>query len=143
MSQMTAFIEKAKSDGELMEKLNALGKKNAGPDEVIALAAEYGFTVTKEEIESARRQSCPHHGKLTEEDLDAVSGGWTQNRYDPAVCKPELGRTRYECLGFLCWCDHLRVENDVGTIGGGTKLSRYICDMGAFNYIGGNAGQPV
>ena len=96
MSQMTAFIEQAKSDGE-----------------------------------------------LNEEDLDTVSGGWTQNRYDPAACKPDLGRTRYECLGFLCWCDHLRVENDVGTIGGGTKLSRYICDMGAFNYIGGNAGQPV
>ena len=65
MNQMTAFIEKAKSNGELMAKLDALGKNNAGTDEVISLAAEHGFTVTKEDVEEARRKNCPHHGELS------------------------------------------------------------------------------
>ena len=133
MSQMTAFIEQAKSDGELMAKLDALGVRNAGPDEVIALAAEYGFTVTKEDVEAARRRNCPHHGELNEEDLDAVSGGATENRYDANVCHG-LTEARYECVGFLqwCWCDHYRetelarTEDEV--------MYAIKCAMGCFSY---------
>ena len=66
MEQIKLFIEKAKTENELMAKLDALGAKGAGADEVVVLAAEYGFTVTKEDMEAARRQNCPHRGELSE-----------------------------------------------------------------------------
>jgi len=36
MEQLKAFIEKAESDRELMDKLGALGEKSAGADDVVA-----------------------------------------------------------------------------------------------------------
>ena len=137
MEHIKAFIKKAKTDSELMAKLDALGKSGAeGVDEVVALAAGYGFTVTKEDVEAARRQNCPHHGELNEEDLDAVSGGGaTQNRYDAKICHG-LIRARYECTGFLwlCWCDHYRKEY----IEHKTTDKHYVynikCAMGCFAY---------
>ena len=107
MSQLKAFIEKAQSDKELMAKLDELGAKDAGVDEVIALAKENGFTITADEIEKMK-DGGEESGELAEEDLEAVAGGaWpTANRYDSS-CK-NMKTTKYNCVGFLSkvWCDH-------------------------------------
>ena len=77
---------------------------------------------------------------INEEQLDAVSGGASQNRYDPARCNPERSwRTTYECVGFLSsvYCDHYtRTYLD--------RVNRYWhkCAMGCFDYEGTNDGQP-
>jgi len=70
MKQLKAFTEKAKSDQKLSEKLDALGAKGAGIDEYIELAAEYSFTVTKDELEKIEMTE-----ELSEEELEEVSGG--------------------------------------------------------------------
>ena len=70
MEQLNALIEKAKTDNELKEKINALGSKGAGDDEIVALAAEYGFTITVEQMEEMRKQK-----ELSEEQLEDVAGG--------------------------------------------------------------------
>ena len=144
MKQIKLFIKKAKSDSELMAKLDALGKSGAGTEEVAALAAEYGFTVTKEDMEAARLQICPRHGELSEEDLGAVSGGATQNRYNPNVCKPGF---MYMPKGNGCdnglfdmWCDHYRREFE-GYFGDhNLEAYRHKCVMGAFNYLSNSNG---
>jgi len=148
MEQVKAFIEKAKTDSELMAKLDALGRKGAeAVDEVIALAAEYGFTVTKEDAEAARCETCPrhHHGELSEYDLAGVSGGgWTSNRYDPAKC-PSVTRTNFDCIRiaiFTMWCDHLR-RVEVGREESTRELLyQFECVMGSFKYIGYASGEP-
>jgi len=48
VEQLKAFIEKVESDKELSEKVNAIGAKGAGSDELISLAAECGFIITAE-----------------------------------------------------------------------------------------------
>ena len=145
MEQIKAFIEKVKSDNALMAKLDALSAKNASTDDVIKLAAECGFTFSKEDYEQSKNcgENCTRCGELSVEDLDTVSGGNSQNRYDPNVC-PNLTRTRYECVGFMswCYCDHYRMEY-VKSIGGlGRNVHQHICGMGAFNYEGLNNGEP-
>jgi len=77
MEQLKAFFEKAKTDKELGEKFNALGSKGAGPDEYIALAAEYGFTVTMEEMDEEKKNR-----KLNEDQLEGVAGGGTSDKYN-------------------------------------------------------------
>ena len=114
MEQLKALIEKAKSDKELMSKLDALGAKDAGDDKIIALAKEYGFTVTADEIEKLKSENADSAGnnEITEDKLEAVAGGGgSENRYDPNTCK-NMTRTKYECVGFLAstWCDHYRKE---------------------------------
>jgi len=70
MEQLKAFIEKAKSDNELTEKLNRFGEKGAGADEYIKIAAEYGFTITEDEFEKANKAN-----ELSEEQLEDIAGG--------------------------------------------------------------------
>ena len=70
MKESNAFVEKAKSDIEFRDKLSALSQKGSGVDEYIALAAEYGFTVTTEELEKIKNQK-----ELSEEQLEQVAGG--------------------------------------------------------------------
>ena len=133
MEQIKLFIEKAKSDSELLSKLDALGKRDAGSDEFVALAAERGFTVTKEDVEAARHQNRPQHGELSEADLGAVSGGWTYNRWDPNVCR-EIKRANDRCVGpgtIFCWCDHFRQGLEGPTV---NQVYRNTCVMGCFNY---------
>ena len=126
MNQMQALLEKARSDKELMAKLNELGAGGAEPDKmpgkVVALAAEYGVTITEEDyrlaVEAAAGHVCPRsagqsaagcpsaesHGcarkaeELNEEDLEAVAGGATQNRYNPDVCG-KYTKVEWECVG--------------------------------------------
>lgn len=70
MEQLNAFIEKAKSEKELADKLSELDPKGAKAEEYVALAAEYGFTITAEEIEKHRKRA-----ELSEEELEGVVGG--------------------------------------------------------------------
>ena len=152
MNQIKELIKKAINDKELMAKLDELGSKGAGDDEIIKLAAENGFTFTKEDIEEFMNQEAKIN-KLDEEELKNVAGGATQNRYDPNVC-PKLTRTRYECVGLfqLCWCDHyyrkfLGMDGPpTGGRGGqrGNKhaLYKHECVMGCFNYTGVEVGHP-
>ena len=146
MNQIKAFYEIAMADESLMTKLNELSEKEAPDEEVIALAAEHGFTITKDEIESAKKRTV-ESGKLNEEDLENVAGGATTNRFNPKVC-PNLTRTRYECVGFLHsnWCNHYR-RSDAGVSlhsSGLVHVSKYnhVCVMGAFNYRGKVCGEP-
>ncbi|MCL2003100.1 MAG: Nif11-like leader peptide family RiPP precursor [Oscillospiraceae bacterium] len=131
MNQMQAFIEKARSDKDLMARLDALGASGAEMEKVVALAAEYGFTVTEEDCRQAAARACPHKaGKLAEEDLEAVAGAFgTENRYDPAVCG-QYTRVHFNCVGFLGghWCDHYVQK----TIKSGH--CRYKCNMGYYEY---------
>jgi len=146
MSQIKAFFEKAMSDDDLMAKLKELGEKDAQDEEIIALAAGFGFTITKADIEKMKNPTT-EFGKLNEEDLEKVAGGATKNRWNPNVC-PKLTRTRYECVGFLHsnWCDHYRMT-DAGVSlhpSGLVHVSKYnhICMMGVFNYRGKYCGEP-
>jgi len=77
MEQLKALLDKAKTDEELMAKLDSLGMKGSGQgtagsnwDEYIKLAAEYGFTITADELDKIEK-----HGELNENDLESVSGG--------------------------------------------------------------------
>jgi len=126
-----AFIEKAKSTPELMAKLDKLGAKNAGAAEFVSLAAEYGFSFTKEEYEAVKAAGVqPKTGELNEEDLESVAGGWSENRYNPDECHKHKEES-YNCKGFmaLCWCDHYREE-----VNGSTREVRKKCVKGCFNY---------
>ena len=71
MEQLKAFLEKAGSDKELNKKINILCAKAAEADELIALAAEYGSTISVEEIDEYNRQQV----ELSEEELQGVAGG--------------------------------------------------------------------
>ena len=133
MEQLKAFIDKAESDKELMDKLGALGEKGAGADDVVALAAEYGFTVTAEEIEDAK--SLTKKNELGEEKLEAVAGGTgesiagSENRYCPKWCK-NLTVARWACYFPVVYCDHYRYsyrssDNDY-------EYYNNACTMGAY-----------
>jgi len=144
MNELHAMLEKAKNNCEFEAKLKALSENGAKPEEIIAFAADHGFAITSEDLESCKGD-CAKCGELTEDDLDAVAGGGpTQNRYDPNVC-PTVGRTRYECVGFLqiVKCDHYQM-NCVGMSSElGHYIYRHICNMGAFNYVGKPDGSHV
>ena len=157
MEQLKAFTEKAMSDEGLMEKLDILGKADAPDEEIIALAAQHGFTITKEEIEAMKSQSFSRckNCNIGEEDLVNITGGTykTENRWDPVAC-PKLTRTRYECVGFLMqtFCDHYRLISPSGNrhhsgdyVSDGAFTSNnwiHECDMGAFKYKGTHKGTP-
>ena len=77
MEQINLFIEKAQADVGLAAKLKEMQANNATVDEFIALAAEHGFTVTKEDVEQPNRKVS---GELSEEQLDEVAGGKTKHQ---------------------------------------------------------------
>ena len=136
MEQLKLFLEKANQDKELAEKLKELGA-DAADNDIIALAAEHGFTVTVEDIEDYTKAEggC---GVLSEEDLEKVAGGWTQNRYCKEWCKNlEWQRGDGACdgnnfRGMGRWCDHYRKE-EITSI-----RFRISCAMNAFPPYSGN-----
>ena len=73
MSQIKLFTEKAQSDPVLMEKLNDMCVRDADAGEYVTLAAEHGFSITEDEINSMK--SRPLNCEVSEEDLEKVSGG--------------------------------------------------------------------
>ena len=110
MEQLKAFIKKAKTDSELAAKLDELGSQKAVDDEIITLAAEYGFTFTKEDIEQMQSEEPKHCGscKLSEEELDKVAGGGGgHDRYNPDICS-QYTDVHYYCVGFFSshWCKY-------------------------------------
>ena len=70
--------------------------------------------------------------ELTEEELLAVTGGATKNRFDKAECSKHSD-VHFNCVGFmsLTWCDHYRkwVDNKSEWE---TKIHRW-CTMGFFD----------
>ena len=83
--QFKAFLEKAKGDTSLQEKLKAA----ADVDAVIAIAKEEGFSFSADEINNAQSR------ELSEEELEGVAGGGGKN---------------WEKLSELFdWCEHVVV----------------------------------
>ena len=161
MEQVKQFIEKAKSNSRLMAKLDALGAENADAEEVIALAAEYEFTFNKEEYEQEKSaESALQMGELSEEDLDAVSGGRTVNRWHEQKCQEDNpwqnwggtlvwsacqngNQTGFEKLfGINVPCDHYRKERFYGEGYSHGEWYTHRCVKGVFNYIGRSDGCP-
>ena len=66
--QLSAFLEKVKSDAELQEKLKAAASPEAG----IEIAKEAGFAITAEDIQSMQSATV----ELSDEELEGAAGGW-------------------------------------------------------------------
>ena len=66
--QLQLFIEKVKSDNDLAEKLRGV----QSDEQAIAIAKELGFTITNDDLASL----FPEEQDLTEEQLEAVAGGF-------------------------------------------------------------------
>ena len=62
--QLKAFLETAKGDNTLQEKLNAA----ADADGVVAIAKEAGFKISAEDLKNTKVE-------LSEEELEGVAGG--------------------------------------------------------------------
>ena len=149
MEQLKAMLEKAKTDKELTARLYELSQKDAASDEIIALAAEYGFVVTAEDLEN--HKSCGGKcSELSAEELAAVSGGVFEpgsdilpDRYDPVACHNH-GRTRLECVGiiFMPWCRHYNKIDLKTSDGGFFALYHHKCAKGVFDYKGTGDGKP-
>ncbi|MCL2003099.1 MAG: hypothetical protein FWG72_03720 [Oscillospiraceae bacterium] len=79
--------------------------------------------------------------ELTETELDAVAGGATTNRYNPAECSKH-NDVHYNCVGFLSgnWCDHYRRTID-NSSEWETKIYRR-CVMGFFDVTETQAKDP-
>jgi len=152
MEQIKLFLEKAKTDKELMAKLDALGTKKAD-DDIIALAAEHGYLFTKEDIEQMSTQGMLSDGelkhcgscKLSEEELENISGG-EHDRYNPEICS-QYTNVHYYCVGFMGWahCTHYEITmtKDVGYKS--QTLYWHRCTRGYFAYEGyrnGNRPEP-
>jgi len=71
MNDLHAMFDKAKNDKEFEAKLSALGESGAAADEVIAFAAEHGFTITEDELNPCGGDCT----ELSEDDLETVAGG--------------------------------------------------------------------
>ena len=65
--QLKAFLEKAKADTSLQEKLN----EAADADAVVEIAKEAGFSITAEDIQSMQSATV----ELSDEELEAAAGG--------------------------------------------------------------------
>jgi predicted ribosomally synthesized peptide with nif11-like leader len=62
LEQLKAFLSKAKDDQSIQEKLKAA----KSPEDVVGIAKELGYEFTTDNI-----------NKISEEDLEGVSGGFT------------------------------------------------------------------
>ena len=80
--------------------------------------------------------------QISEADLGQVSGGWSENRYDPNICG-KLSSPRSECRNVMLtenialfdrWCDHFRVSDTWTEIIDGykRKLKKTSCAMNGF-----------
>ena len=114
MEQLKLFLEKANQDKELMEKLDVLNSKNAGTDEIVALASEYGFAFTEQDVEHFKKQR-----ELSEEELEGAAGGFILPGTKTGNCffmpsgqkKHENGalwmQCKSDCYNYLqCNCHH-------------------------------------
>ena len=63
------FLEEASKNEELKAKLAALTDKDTAVEKAIAIAKEYGFTLTAEDFQPAAGK------ELSPDEMDAVAGG--------------------------------------------------------------------
>ena len=70
--QLKAFIEKAKADTSLQDKL----KGAASPEAAIEIAKEAGFAITAEDIQSMQSATESATAELSDEELEGAAGGW-------------------------------------------------------------------
>ena len=70
--QLKFFLEKAKTDASIEEKL----KTAANVDAVIAIAKEAGFAIAAEDIQSIQSTA-----ELSEDEIEAISGGASPTIY--------------------------------------------------------------
>ena len=69
--QLKAFLEKAKADASLQEKLKAA----ADSDAALSIANEAGFAITAEDIQSMKSST-----DISDDELEsAAGGGWWQS----------------------------------------------------------------
>ena len=73
--QLKAFLEKAKADASLQEKLKAAADANA----VAAIAKEAGFSISADELINAQSE-------ISEEELEGVAGGAWESLRRPTHC---------------------------------------------------------
>ena len=145
MEQLKAFIEKVNSDKELKQRIETLGAGDTDNDEIAALAAEYGFNVTAEDIEQFKQFSCSGCNELGEDQLENIAGGWdyyfyTENRWDSAICNSiNIVNKRCQRDGlFSRKCDHYwRDKIDI------PNQYRYMCNKGRYHYFGRDDGTYV
>ena len=72
---VTAFIDKAKSDPSLQGKLRKLpGEESSAIKEVVKIAAGAGYHFSEQEYRNAAKDQL-QSGELQEDDLAKVSGG--------------------------------------------------------------------
>ena len=71
--QLKAFLEKAKADTSLEEKINAA----ADADAVVAIAKAAGFVISADDLKKSKAE-------VSDEELEGVAGGFGQN----GVIKP-------------------------------------------------------
>ena len=81
---MKRFYEEASRNGELREKLMAVGEPSVGS--VLAIAKEYGFDISEDDFKEGG--SC-RYMEISFDELDAVSGG---------------GESFYDIEGNPCFC---------------------------------------
>ena len=141
MEQLKLFLEKAKTDGGLMAKLDELGAKKAADDEIIALAAEHGFTFTKEELEQLRTEGFTLKSRqLCEEELENISGGQTKyDRFNHEICS-QYTEVHYYCVGFLGAhpCKYYQISR-IGQLG--DNRYHHKCEKYYFDYVGSLTGK--
>lgn len=70
MSDLNAFLDKAKGDDALKSKLSEAGS----PADVVAMGAEAGFHFSEADLEEASKGKMSS-GEVSQADLDNVSGG--------------------------------------------------------------------
>ncbi len=70
MSDLNAFLDKAKGDDGLKAKLSEVGTAA----DVVAAGAEAGFSFTEADVQ-AHYDAKVKSGEVSQEDLDKVSGG--------------------------------------------------------------------
>ena len=75
--QLKAFLEKAKADTSLQEKLN----EAADADAVVEIAKEAGFSITAEDMQSSTVE-------LSDEELEGAAGGGTRADGRSWCCAP-------------------------------------------------------
>ena len=139
MNQLQLFIAKAKENEKLYKKLEDLSINDASDEELIKLAADYGFIITKEELEQSRASAYTSAStKINESELDNVVGGngrpATENRFDSNVC-PAIKSASYRCVGLMkiVWCDHYERRFMTGS----NYSYSHQCKMGCYKYVSG------
>ncbi len=108
---MKEFLEALEENEELKAKVEELCKdKDSGSKEIIALAKEYGFTLTEDDFTITQNPN----GEISDDELDAVTGGKHDGiadcmcgggGYGGATYKSDVCVCAITGFGFYTWGD--------------------------------------